>query len=167
MRKLVLPLIVLSMLSACQSTADDKDRVAQERITSAAVATVPLPTITRFGKRRTLKAVDEAEDKQIPTYSYHYNSFHSCYTPIFGDAHTFGYPVPGATQMTNPMKWVSGGAVIPQADPDATFTPASEDATYIMHLNKVTGDNDVHYSEDKVDTTTTPVPAEYICHPNQ
>jgi hypothetical protein len=135
-----------------------------------------LPTITHFATRRTLKAAYEAQDQQIPTYSYHFSQMHNCYVPLGGDEHTFGYPVPGATQMTNPQKAVdicrdiSGHycyELMSQADPDTTFKPASEDATWLMQLNPTTGKNEVSYSEPQVFTKTSPIDPKWVCKPNQ
>jgi hypothetical protein len=167
----IIPLLLVSC-GPDVPTADQKDQNSQEDITSEAVRQVPLPTITHFAARRTLKAAYEAEDKQLPTYSYHFSPYHNCYVPLAGDAHTYGYPIPGATQMTNPSKIVrafnlsSYFEVLPQADPDTTFKPASEDATLTMQLNPTTGQNDVTYSEPQVVTKTTPIDPKWICIPN-
>ena len=175
MRYSIIALAAFLSLTGCkadQPSADQKDSAQQETIADEAVRQVPLPTITNFAARRTLKAAYEAEDKQVPTYSYHFSAYHNCYVPLGGDAHTFGYPIPGATQMTNPqvIGYARSQAVVatlPQADPDTTFKPASENATIMLQLNKVTGHTDVTYSEPDVFTRTTPVDPAWVCRPNQ
>jgi hypothetical protein len=59
--------------------------------------------------------------------------------------HTIGFPLPGATQTTSPMKWwrreeFTGSGVAdtelgPQAEPDQLYSPASMDATWILLVN--------------------------------
>jgi hypothetical protein len=48
-----------------------------------------------------------------------------------------GYPLPYSTQYTNPMKVDSynHSIVLPQADPNALFMPASAEATFVMMID--------------------------------
>jgi hypothetical protein len=154
--------------------ADKEEQTQTEDITAQGAAQVPLPTITNFATKRTLKMAYEAQDKQVPTYTYHFSQMHNCYVPMGGDEHTFGYPVPFATQMTNPQKFVKRDCgqyfcdqTTAQADPDTTFKPASADATLIVQLNPATSKNEVTYSEPKVFTRTAPIDPKWICKPNQ
>jgi hypothetical protein len=112
------------------------------------------PNIIHFTVRRIMKMVYEGQDRAVPTYSYHFNAFRNCYAPIAGIASTYGYPVPGATQMTNPMKYSPTRGLIPNPDPDGTFKPSSEDATYVMMKNPDTGALEPQYVEDHVDSFT-------------
>lgn len=143
-------------LAACHEpdTADEIDQAKQEQITAEASKTVDLPNITQFTARRTMKMVYEGEDKAIPTYTYHYNTFRGCYVPFAGTAATFGYPVPGATQMTNPSKVYYTSLSMPNADPDGLFKPSEENATYVLMKNPATGNLEPQYSEPDVVTFT-------------
>jgi hypothetical protein len=151
------------MLSACSSpssrtTADSIDRNQQEAITTNLAKTVPIPNITQGTTRRTIAMVLAAQDKALPTYSYHYNAMKGCYVPFAGVATTFGYPIPGATQMTNPLKAEyhssTGYAVLANADPDGTFKPAAEAATYVLMRNPDNGNLEAQYSEPDLVTLT-------------
>lgn len=48
---------------------------------------------------------------------------------------SIGYGIPYATQYTNPQKiassYQSGYAILPQADPNGLFSPASADGTWV------------------------------------
>ena len=51
-----------------------------------------------------------------------------------------GYGLPYATQYTNPSRVVfdggHGNAVIPQADPNGLYSPASADGTWVLCVSK-------------------------------
>jgi len=56
--------------------------------------------------------------------------------PVFL-CNSIGYGIPAATQYTNPQKIAAaqhqtGYAVLPQADPNGLFSPASAEGTWVM-----------------------------------
>jgi len=168
MRRITTTLCLLGLLglTACpdkeppKPTADQVEQKKQETLLQEASSQVDLPNITQFQEKRTMKMVEELADKAIPTYLYHFNPFKSCYYFIGA---SFGYPIPYATQYTNPQKLVSNHgyngswALIPitNADPNGLFKPASADGTWILMANPVTKTLEPQYIEDKVDAFTS------------
>jgi len=160
-------IVVMLCGSGCHDEVDEKDREAQNATLLQIQAKVPLPTIVNGSARQIMKQVYEGEDQLIPTFTYHLNTFKSCYMPFHGDPHTFGYPVPGATQMTNPQKASQQQYSMPQADPDGLFKPSSENATYILRFDSRINKTAPQYSEPDVVTFTEAVPDAWVCKPNQ
>lgn len=158
--------VLLTFLVACDQkssapTADQIDQKKQERMDAEAARQVDLPNIVNFTARRTMKMLYEGMDKARPTYSYNYNPFKGCYVPFGGSGITFGYPLPYATQMTNPQKLVSndrynGAELITMnnADPDGLFKPASASATVVLMMNPDTKQLEPQYSEPDLVTFT-------------
>lgn len=143
--------------SGCGSTApssDDVDRQRQEILLKEAGAQVGMPAIIDFREKKLLKEILERRDKGLVTYTYAYSETFACYRYI---GETIGYPLPYATQFTNPSKVEqfsrSGGyswQVLPQADPNALFSPSSADATWTLMKNPNGKDLGPVYSEPKL-----------------
>lgn len=120
-------------------TADSIQHDQQETILKEATREVGMPNITNFRERRLMKAIIEMrDDPKLITYTYYFNTM----TGKIGDlvCQSIGYPLPGATQFTNPSAVIhvnnQGGGwlneILPQADPNGLFSPAAEDATWVM-----------------------------------
>jgi hypothetical protein len=71
-----------------------------------------------------------------------------------------GYPIPADQQLTNPDQVldakVEGAVVIPQAEPNGTFSSTNTDGTWILCI-RANGQVVPIYTEQKVDTYPFPV----------
>ncbi len=141
-QRLILSVLIFgiagSLISACddlsQPTSDQKQNAQQEQVVRQSVDALGLPAITRFTEKRELKEIFEKRDEAGPTYTYTYDlqgRFHFL-------CNSMGYPLPYATQYTSPGKteehtgeYGGGNVVVPQADPNALFSPADADGTWV------------------------------------
>ena len=90
-----------------------------------------------------------------------------CFTFV-GD--TIGYPIPYATQYTNPQKLeyssINGHyqyRVLPQADPNALFSPGSADATWSLMKDPAGKALGPIYSEPKLFASPFKMRDEVMC----
>lgn len=138
-----------------EETSAQRDKHNQEQQTKQSQMSVGMPRVTNFAKKRTLKMAIENQDQMIPTVTYVWSQFTG---KLFKICDSVGYPIPAATQYTNPqMKegW-DKPVVLPQADPDGTYSPASADATLVSCVGP---DKKIHLLtvEDKVWATDMPI----------
>jgi hypothetical protein len=136
-------------------SSDDVQRDQQEQILGNLTATIGMPVI--HGRERQLMhdILEMRDSANLVTYSYTYAENSGTFHYI---GETIGFPIPYATQFTNPQKYervsVSGGGygyqTLPQADPNGLFSPASADGTWIVQ--KIPGTDQVapQYIEPKV-----------------
>jgi hypothetical protein len=146
-------LIATLGLTGCpeDNTADAVQRKQQEALSSEASRQVGMPGITNFTERRMLKKVLELRDQAISTHTYVMNLqgqlFHVC--------ESLGYGLPYSTQFTNPSyianSYSQGGfAILPQADPNGLFSPASAEGTWVACVDEKKKDYDVIYVEPRI-----------------
>jgi hypothetical protein len=127
------------MLAGCDEprpSADQKMNAQQEHISAEGASQVGMPAIVNFQEKRMMKQIVELRDSALSTTTYTQD--------MSGKLHFFcdsvGYGLPGATQYTSPQKesWRSYGGggghyvVLPQADPNGLFSPATTDATWVL-----------------------------------
>jgi|GEM_PF-502537 len=157
MKQLIALLVALSViLVACGPTSQSSNDIArqrQEEQLSQAVAQVGMPALPNLRTFRLVKYIFEMCDKEVSTYTYLWSEFNG--KAVFL-CNSIGFPVPYASQLTAPESMqfynlgrrpggasgegrVYGHAVLPQADPDGVFKPASAEATWIVCLNPITG----------------------------
>ncbi len=141
---LLMSLALVPLLSGCEDTSSDKkQRDQQEVLLAEGTAQVGMPAIKNFRERKILKDIIELRDQAgLVTYTYLENLSPAVvpgHTALGGKLTFFcdsiGYPIPAATQFTNPLKpvWDGGkSVVINQADPNGLFSPASADGTWVM-----------------------------------
>jgi hypothetical protein len=164
MNKIMLTTIACLSLSACgnyPTTSEGLQNKKQEQMNLQAVESVGMPAITHFQEKRILKDILELrDDTKLTTITY--------ITDLNGRLHkrcdSIGFGIPYATQYTNPMR-VAGGinspstgnVVIPQADPNGLYSPASAEGTWV--LCSVPGKNKVSptYIEDRITVSTFPL----------
>jgi hypothetical protein len=144
------------LLVGCEETSAQSDKRAQEQQTRQAQMAVGMPAVVNFAKKRTLKMAIENQDKMVPTVTYVWSQMTG---KLFKVCDSIGYPIPAATQYTSPQMREGGidhAVVLPQADPDGTYSPASADATLVSCLGP---DKKVHLLtiEDKVWATDFPL----------
>ena len=117
-----------------EPSSDRTQQQQQERILAEGTAAVGMPAIKNFREKRILKDVLELRDQEgLVTYAYLFSE-HTGRLTFFGE--TIGFPVPYATQFTNPQKleYIAAGnrVVLPQADPNGLFSPASAEGTWLL-----------------------------------
>ena len=152
--KVIFVLVGMSALAGCnldeqrRPSSDDVQRAQQERILAEGTSQIGMPNIKNFRERKLLKEIIEMRDQTgLITYTYLENMVP---TPIHGKTAlggkltflcvSIGYPIPYATQFTNPQKdkvWYTGnagvaGVTLPQADPNGLFSPGSANGTWVM-----------------------------------
>jgi hypothetical protein len=154
-------LSILLMGDACSDgmNADQQQSQQQNKMTQQANGSVGLPSITNFAEKRQLRDIMELRDKTPPTITY--------IADLSGHLHklcdSIGYGIPGATQYTNPEQdtyYNSGSSVhtvLPQPDPNGLYSPAAEDATWILCLNPKTKRVAPLYSEPRVIVSQYPL----------
>jgi len=110
-------------------TSDDIQRKQQERILLEGTSQIGMPAIKNFRERKILKDIIEMRDQTgLTTYTY-LVALDNKLTLL---CESIGYGIPYATQFTNPMKRDAGPTVLPQADPNGLFSPASAEGTWIQ-----------------------------------
>ena len=127
-------------LTACDQTQTSTqiERQKQEELSKRGVESVGMPAITNFAEKRMMKDIIELRDQDVATTTY--------IVDMQGNHHkicdSIGYGLPYATQYTNPSRVsydsTHGSAVIPQADPNGLYSPASADGTWVMCVNPKT-----------------------------
>lgn len=141
MKNLCLFSILLMVCCGCDQrvqTSDEVQRQQSERLLSEGTAQVGMPSIKNFRERKILKEILELRDQEgLVTYTYLYNEMTGKLVFV---GETIGYGIPYATQFTNPQKiqeWhhQTGYAILPQADPNGLFSPASADGTWVLMKN--------------------------------
>lgn len=144
-------LIAIFAGSACtRNDSDAKQQRQQEALLNEATSQVGMPAINNFRERKILKDILELRDQSgLVTYTYLYSEMTGQLT-CFGD--TIGYPIPYATQFTNPQKHIATGVTLPQADPNGLFSPSSADATWVLMKdpNDPNGEARSVYAEPKL-----------------
>lgn len=134
-------------------SSDTVQREQQERILQEGTSSVGMPAITNFREKRLMKQILEQRDQSsFITHTYLFSEVTGKLTPF---CDSIGYPIPYATQYTNPLKPVytsgaSGIATIAQADPNGLFSPGSADGTWVMCKDPHGTDVKPVYVEPKV-----------------
>ena len=148
----LLSLVAIEGPSSCAGVpdSDQKQSAQQEVMLAQATGAIGMPAITNFQERRMLKQILELRDTAVTTVTY--------ITDLSGHLHkvcdSIGYGLPYATQYTNPGKPIGESehtlAILPQADPNGLFSPASAEGTWINCLNPTTKSVQVVYIEPRV-----------------
>ena len=118
-----------------RNTVDAAQQAAQNKILAEGNRQTGMPAITKFRERKMLKEILELRDQEnYLTHTYTYSE-HTGKFRYLGQ--TIGYGIPYATQYTNPQKIAESGhqygyAILPQADPNGLFSPASAEGTWIL-----------------------------------
>ena len=160
-------LVGLFMLGcdAHQQTSDDVQQQQQETLLREGSSQVGMPAIKNFRERKLVKDILEMRDQNgLVTFTYMENGI-SKVVPgktALGGKLTFvgesvGYGIPYATQFTNPQKveWHTnyGHIVLPQADPNGLFSPASAEGTWILLKDPNGPDTKPVYLEPRIVVT--------------
>jgi hypothetical protein len=161
-------LIALSgvALGACDlpaETATSKEKQATALLTNQAAVTVGMPAVKNFTEKRQLKAIIELRDTaNLTTYTYTLD--------LAGKRHkvcpstSVGFGIPYATQYTNPQMvainaYQTGTLALPQADPNALYSPASADGTWVLCLHPQTKELAPAFVEPRIVVYTFEMPS--------
>lgn len=151
----------LAALGACErvgtvGTADQQAASQQEDLAKRAQDEVGIYQPTHFTRKRLANRIGQMlDDPALATISY----AQALDGRLHCIGHTIGFPLPGATQTTNPEHLVDadlgqyrGNLTLPQPEPDQLFSPATMDATWILLVNPKTGQAAPAYFEGHVQT---------------
>jgi hypothetical protein len=152
--KYIIAICAIAMLSACgkmEQTSTQLERSKQEELSLRAVQSVGMPAIVNFAEKRMMKDIIELRDRNVATTTY--------IMDMNGKLHkvcdSVGFGLPYATQYTNPQmaQMSSGGGhswVLPQADPNGLYSPASADGTWVQCVDPKTKRATVVYIEPRI-----------------
>lgn len=118
----------------------------------------PVPTITWSLERHMLIKIYEARQKATTTFSVVQSEFTG---KVLWSCPSIGFPLPYATQLTNPLQAVNYGssigvAVVSQQEPNGTFSPPQADASWVPCVDEKGRITPV-YEERKVTVFVRPV----------
>jgi hypothetical protein len=141
-------ILSLCMLTGCyeeSATVDKQQQAQQEQILQEINNQTGLPSVTSGTEKKNMKRIiEERDNSKLVCYVYTKNTMTGKYIL---EGKSIGYPLPYATQYTNPEREVNHGShgqiTLPQADPSGLFSPASADATWVMMINEDTGKTEV------------------------
>jgi hypothetical protein len=130
-------LLAIVLLSICAggcktNDSDSRQQEDQERIMAEGVARAGMPAIRNFHEKRQPKDLLEMRDQANLSTVTFLVAEQTAELVFLCDS--IGYGIPAATQYTNPMKvgtHAGGVYVIPQADPNGLFSPASAEGTWV------------------------------------
>jgi hypothetical protein len=152
---------LIMSLTACgkmEQSSNQIERSKQEELSKMAVQSVGMPAITNFAEKRMMKDILELRDRNVATTTY--------IVDMNGKMHkvcdSVGFGLPYATQYTNPQKpeISSGGGhswVVPQADPNGLYSPASADGTWVQCVDPKTKKATVVYIEPRIVVSPFPI----------
>jgi hypothetical protein len=149
-------ILAMFTLAACDespATSDQAQRAQQEVLLKEANAQTGMPNIKNFRERKLLKDILELRDQTgLVTYTYTWSEVTG--KKVFF-CNSIGYGIPYATQYTNPQKIEASGhqygyAILPQADPNGLFSPASAEGTWVMCKDPNGSDTRPVYVEPRV-----------------
>lgn len=127
---MVLVGIALVILGACAPSAADTEHRQQEGGIKAILNNQPVPDLGGFSfERQVLIDTYIARNKQVNTFTYLFLEYTGKIVKICDSK---GYPIPYATQLTNPLQYYASGGVIANPEPNSLYTPASAAATLVQ-----------------------------------
>ena len=158
--------IAVIMATGCtgSSGADEVEAQRQEAIAQEAASQVSAPAVTNFWEKRQLKTIYELRDNPKPTYCYIFSQYTGKFTYL---GVTIGYGIPYATQFNNPYKVDHGWSTvwtIPQAEPNALFSPPGADGTWVL-MEDASGKLTPQYIEERISVFTEKLPDNIVINP--
>jgi len=118
-----------------------------------AQAQTGMPAIKNFREKKILKAIYEMRDQEnLTTYTY---TIAEQTGKLVFVGESIGFAIPAATQFTNPQMIAerghqSGYAVLPQADPNGLYSPASAEGSWVLMVDPESGKPRPVYFEPRV-----------------
>ncbi|KKL28424.1 hypothetical protein LCGC14_2375280 [marine sediment metagenome] len=144
-------------------SADEAMRTQTEQAMQEANAQIGMPAIKNFQERKLAKMIFELRDQEdLVCYAY----IASLEGKLIFVGKCIGFGLPYSVQFTNPEKVVhrkttQGGSfgTLPQADPNGLFMPSGLSATWLMMIDKETGDPRPVYFEPQIVVSPFPLHA--------
>ena len=152
MSKVVSCLLLAVSLAGCdmEQNFHQIESKKQEELSKQAVQSVGLPAITNFAEKRMMKDIIELRDQNTPTVTY-LVGMENQLTKL---CDSVGFGLPYATQYTSPQQdtYHTAGVytVLPQADPNGLYSPASADGTWILCVDHKDGKAKPLYVEPRI-----------------
>jgi hypothetical protein len=151
---------VAALLAACKDQSENASQIERRKqgeMSLQAIQSVGMPAIVNFAEKRMMKDIIELRDKNVATTTY--------IIDMNGKPHkicdSVGFGLPYATQYTNPQmpQQPFGGNtyVLPQADPNGLYSPASADGTWVQCIDPKTKKATVVYIEPHVIVSPFPL----------
>ena len=165
LKKMMFIFVVTAGMALLMSNSDCEDHVQsnsntvlnaqQENLMQEANRQVGLPNVKNFKQRKMMKLIiEQCDQENLICYDYIVAEMTGKLVYI---GKSIGYGLPYATQYTNPSiselhhgEYDGGNVVVPQADPDGLFKPASAEGTWLMMLDPTTNEPHVVYIEPRV-----------------
>ncbi|MEG2289581.1 MAG: hypothetical protein RSC24_06400 [Clostridium sp.] len=169
MKKKVLGLILIGLLStglfvgcgAVEESSTSKEERQQEELMKEVGNQIGMPNITNFYEKKLAKKVFELrDDSKLITYAYTQN-MEGQYIYL---GKCMGYGLPYSTQYTNPDKYETNGATLPQADPNGLYSSDGLSATWLVLLDEDTGEQSVVYMEEEIIVSQTKLPKRLVAN---
>lgn len=158
MRYALLALVLLAFTGCDEIKSSNQiQSEQQEHILAEATAATGLPAIKNFRERKILKDIIELRD-QAGLVTYTYIVAEQTGKLVFV-GESIGYGIPAATQYTSPQhveyskaRYGSGynRDIMPQADPNGLFSPASAEGTWVLLKNPNGADVKPVYIEPRI-----------------
>jgi hypothetical protein len=158
MKKYVLVALAL-FLVACSGMSESQrlERDATERNQKTINIAQPVPSFDYSQQRDILIQIYKISNEARNTWSVPVSDYGQ---PVGDVCPSIGFPIPGGTQLTNPMQVVNPYSgeyvVVPQAEPNGLYSDPNTNSTWILCVDP-DGTVAPVYSEHKVMTYPWPV----------
>lgn len=154
MKKMVLLFVLLVIILSACSSSDFVESVKVDEQQSQYRDNQPIPSFDWSLERDILIQLYLKRNEAIATYTIITYSVGGA--PIY-ECPSIGYPLPADTQLTNPLKVTTSGAVIEQAEPNGLFTSDNAFGTWVLC---VLDDGTVYPVYTEQNATAFPFPVE-------
>jgi hypothetical protein len=151
--KVAASLAVVVMLCGAGSSCNDDTAVSEEQdqtdnAQQQLLRNQPIPTFDYSNERHNFIEIYKARQAAVATFSY----VQSPYTgKIMWQCNSIGYPIPYATQITNPSQviWSNNAAgTVSQAEPNGLYSPAEAAATWVPCVDSAGNITPVYEEKD-------------------
>lgn len=152
MKKALWVFLVLVVMAGCTS-ANFHESLDVNRQQAQYVNNQPPPFFDWSLERHLMTELYTSRNDAVATWSLTWDTFRG---KISWECPSIGFPIPGGTQLTNPMSDLRTSDPVPQAEPNGLYSPSTSAGTYVMCLND-DGTVSPVYVEDNVRTFFTPM----------
>lgn len=136
---LMTPLLLGALAGCDQSNAGSTAEQQEQRITNQAqkqlLRNQPVPVFDYSMERHIAIEIYKARQRRVATFSVVQSPFTG---KVLWSCPSIGFPIPYATQLTNPLQpvWAEGqheyaGVAVAQPEPNGLYSPAQADATWV------------------------------------
>lgn len=154
---MLIALVTGVIVSACNS-ADTREQYQVQNQQNQYLNTQPPPFFDYSLERYEMTELYKARNNAVATWTYRQSEYTG---EILFSCPSVGFPIPGGTQLTNPERYNTNGANLPQAEPNGLFSPPTAEGTWVMCLDP-SGKAFPVFVEPHV--ITSPVPLQLVGH---